>query len=422
MISPKYNWRSTISYSLFDVGNSAVGAIHSTFIFAVYFATTVSPENGTALWGYMTAAAAVFVALISPILGGMADAKAIRKLFLFFVTLIGILSTILLWKIEPDNSFIALALILSFCSIAANELMFVFYNSLLPSVAPKKMIGRVSGWSWGVGYWGAIIALSIALFLFIRPENAPFNLNKSNAEHVRATMVLAGFWMLIFSIPLFIFVREGAPASNIKYPIKILVTGWEEIKKIPGLTKFLIARLFYSDGLTIVFAFAGIYAAKVFGFSPETVLMFAIAVNFTCGIGAFVGGWVDDKLGSFLTIRLSLVFLTLFGLGVILAPNGFWFWVLGLTVGLFIGPVQSASRSLISHQVPAEHRAQIYGFYMLSGKITSFLGPTFYASIVLWTNNERAGMFVAVVFFIIGLLVLGKKEPGYISINQNKDI
>ncbi len=418
MNTSKYNWRSTISYSFFDVGNSAVGAIHSTFIFAVYFATTVYPENGTALWGYMTAAAAVFVAIVSPILGGLADAKAMRKLFLLVVTFVGIISTILLWKIEPNNSFITLALILSFFSIAANELMFVFYNSLLPSVAPKAMIGRVSGWSWGVGYWGAIIALSIALFLFIQPENAPFNLNKSNAEHVRATMILAGVWMLIFSVPLFIFVREGAPASNLKSPSKILVTGWKEIRKIPGLTKFLIARLFYTDGLTIVFAFSGIYAAKVFSFSTETVLMFAIAVNFTCGIGAFIGGWVDDKLGSFLTIRLSLFFLTLFGLGVILAPNGLWFWILGLIVGLFIGPIQSASRSLISHQVPAAHRAQIYGFYMLSGKITSFLGPTLYASIVLWTSNERAGMFVAVVFFIIGLLVLGRKEPGNVSINK----
>jgi len=211
---------------------------------------------------------------------------------------------------------------------------------------------------------------------------------------------------------LFFFVKENAPASKIDISIKILKQGWLEISKIPGLRKFLIARLFYTDGLTVVFAFAGIYAAKVFGFSNELVLLFAIAVNFTCGIGAFVGGWVDDKVGSFLTIRISLFFLTIFGIGVLIAPSGLWFWVLGLIVGLFIGPVQSASRSLISHKVPPEHRAQIFGFYMLSGKITSFLGPTLYASIVLLTNNERAGMVTAVLFFIVGLFVLGNKEPG----------
>ena len=111
-------------------------------------------------------------------------------------------------------------------------------------------------------------------------------------------------------------------------------------------------------------------------------------------------------------MELYLVLKIIFGIGVLIAPSGLWFWVLGLIVGLFIGPVQSASRSLISHKVPPEHRAQIFGFYMLSGKITSFLGPTLYASIVLLTNNERAGMVTAVLFFIVGLFVLGNKEPG----------
>ena len=412
MTDHKIRWKPTISYALFDAGNSALGAIHSTFIFAVYFVTSVAPENGTAYWGYMTAAAAIFVALISPILGGIADSKAIRKFFLFLVTIVAAISAMILWVVKPDANYLFLALVLSFFTIAFSELMFVFYNSLLPSVAPSNLIGRVSGWSWGVGYWGAIIALSITLFFFIKPESAPFGLNKDNAEHIRITMVFVGLWMIFFSFPLFFFVKENAPASKIDISIKILKQGWLEISKIPGLRKFLIARLFYTDGLTVVFAFAGIYAAKVFGFSNELVLLFAIAVNFTCGIGAFVGGWVDDKVGSFLTIRISLFFLTIFGIGVLIAPSGLWFWVLGLIVGLFIGPVQSASRSLISHKVPPEHRAQIFGFYMLSGKITSFLGPTLYASIVLLTNNERAGMVTAVLFFIVGLFVLGNKEPG----------
>ena len=343
----RIRWKPTISYALFDAGNSALGAIHSTFIFAVYFVTSVAPENGTAYWGYMTAAAAIFVALISPILGGIADSKAIRKFFLFLVTIVAAISTIFLWFIKPDANYLFLAIVLSFITIAFSELMFVFYNSLLPSVAPSNLIGRVSGWSWGVGYWGAIIALSITLFFFIKPESAPFGLNKDNAEHIRITMVFVGLWMIFFSFPLFFFVKENAPASKIDISIKILKQGWLEISKIPGLRKFLIARLFYTDGLTVVFAFAGIYAAKVFGFSNELVLLFAIAVNFTCGIGAFVGGWVDDKVGSFLTIRISLFFLTIFGIGVLIAPSGLWFWVLGLIVGLFIGPVQSASRSLI---------------------------------------------------------------------------
>ena len=142
------------------------------------------------------------------------------------------------------------------------------------------------------------------------------------------------------------------------------------------------------------------------------VIIFAIAVNFTCGLGALIGGWFDDKLGSFITIRVSLILLTIFGLGVLFSPNATIFWILGLTTGLFIGPVQSASRSLVTRISPAEHSAQIFGFYMLVGKITSFIGPLIYAILITWTGNERAGMVTAVVFFILGFFILGKKAPG----------
>ncbi len=420
------------SYALFDVGNSAVGAMHATFIFAVYFVSVVAPENGTSLWGYTTGAAALVVAFLGPILGGFADTRAQRKLFLGIVVLVGVVANIVLWRVEPNNSFIWFALIFSFFSILANELMFVFYNALLPSVASKNNMGRISGIGWAIGYFGAIIALVIALAFFIMPEKVPFGLDKGNSEHIRATQILAGIWLLLFSLPLFFFVREGSAASNLSKPWEIIKVGWKEIGQIPGLRKFLIARMLYVDGLTVVFAFAGIFAAKVFNFTTQDVLMFAIAVNFTCGVGALVGGWFDDKLGSFTTIRISLIFLIIFGFCVLLSPSPTYFWIFGLITGIFIGPVQSASRSLVSHLAPAEHRAQIFGFYMLAGKITSFLGPMVYATIVLWatqsptienlsfylfgsgdsTLGERAGMVTAVLFFILGFFVLGRKKPG----------
>lgn len=408
----KNNLASIISYALFDAGNSAIGAIHATFIFAIYFVSVISPENGSAYWGFMTAAAAISVAILGPILGGFADSNSKRKLFLLFVTLLVIVSTFLLWNVKPDKSFLWFAIIFSFLSILGNELMFVFYNALLPSVASKENIGKVSGWSWGVGYFGAIIALVLCLAIFILPEEAPFGLSKDKSEDVRATMILASIWMLILSIPLFIFVKEEKKSSNLSKPTEILKRGWKEIKKIPRFRRFLLARLFFADGLSVVFAFAGIFAAKVFGFTTEMVIIFAIAVNFTCGLGALIGGWFDDKLGSFITIRVSLILLTIFGLGVLFSPNATIFWILGLTTGLFIGPVQSASRSLVTRISPAEHSAQIFGFYMLVGKITSFIGPLIYAILITWTGNERAGMVTAVVFFILGFFILGKKAPG----------
>ena len=411
MQNKNYNWRGVIGYALYDWACSPVPTLHATFIFAVYFTTQVAPENGTAYWGYMTALASLSVAIIAPFLGGLADAKSIRKLMLLIFTLIGGLSTLLLWNILPQSSFMMQALIVSFISIFAMELTFVFYNSLLTSVAKPNQIGFVSGISWGFGYFGAIACLMLALFIFIQAKEPPFGLSWDDAGPVRATMILAGIWLFIFSIPAFLFIMEEKTNVEKIGPISRLINGFKIITKIPGLLRFMIARMLYTDGLTVVFAFAGIYAAKVFGFAQDKVIIFAIAVNLFCGIGAIAGGFIEDRIGAFKTVRISLFLLLILGAGILLAPTEIWFWVFGLLVGIFIGPVQSSSRSLVAQYAPTKNRAQIFGFYMFAGKSTSFLGPAIYGWLVITTGIERSGMLIVLVFFIAGIVVLGTKGP-----------
>ena len=411
MQNKNYNWRGVIGYALYDWACSPVPTLHATFIFAVYFTTQVSPENGTAYWGYMTALASLSVAIIAPFLGGLADAKSIRKLMLLIFTLIGGFSTLFLWNILPQSSFMMQALIVSFISIFAMELTFVFYNSLLSSVAKPNQIGFVSGISWGFGYFGAIVCLILALFIFIQAKEPPFGLSWDDAGPVRATMILAGIWLFIFSIPAFLFINEEKIDVEKNSPIKRLIDGFKIIIEIPGLLRFMIARMLYTDGLTVVFAFAGIYAAKVFGFAQDKVIIFAIAVNLFCGIGAIAGGFIEDRIGAFKTVRISLFLLLILGTGILLAPTEVWFWVFGLLVGIFIGPVQSSSRSLVAQYAPSKNRAQIFGFYMFAGKSTSFLGPAIYGWLVFTTGIERAGMLIVLVFFIAGIVVLGTKGP-----------
>ena len=411
MQNKNYNWLGVIGYALYDWACSPVPTLHATFIFAVYFTTQVAPENGTAYWGYMTALASLSVAIVAPFLGGLADAKSIRKLMLLIFTFIGGLCTLLLWNILPQSSFMMQALIISFISIFAMELTFVFYNSLLSSVAKPNQMGFISGISWGFGYFGAIACLMLALFIFIQAKEPPFGLSRDDAGPVRATMILAGIWLFIFSIPAFLFIKEEKTDIEKISPIKKLIDGFKIIIKIPGLLRFMIARMLYTDGLTVVFAFAGIYAAKVFGFAQDKVIIFAIAVNLFCGIGAIVGGFIEDRIGAFKTVRISLFLLLILGAGILLAPTEIWFWVFGLLVGIFIGPVQSSSRSLVAQYAPTKNRAQIFGFYMFAGKSTSFLGPAIYGWLVITTGIERAGMLIVLVFFIAGIIVLGTKGP-----------
>ncbi len=413
----QYNWRGILGYAIYDWACSPVPTLHATFIFAVYFTTQIAPENGTSYWGYMTALASLSVAILAPFLGGFADAKSVRKLMLLIFTLIGGISTLFLWNILPENSLMMQALIISFISIFAMELTFVFYNSLLSSVAKPNQMGFVSGISWGFGYFGSIACLLLALFVFIQAKEPPFGLSWHDSGPVRATMLLAGIWLFLFSVPAFLFIKEQNTKIEKINPVNRLIEGFKIILKIPGLFRFMVARMLYTDGLTVVFAFAGIYAAKVFNFPQDKVIIFAIAVNLFCGIGAIVGGFVEDRIGAFRTVRFSLSSLLILGTGILLAPTEIWFWVFALLVGIFIGPVQSSSRSLVARYAPAEHRAQIFGFYMFAGKSTSFIGPAIYGWLVMVTGIERSGMLIVLVFFIVGLIILGSKEPKKIKLD-----
>ena len=171
--------RATFAWALYDWASSPVPTLHATFIFSVYFATTVMPEGGSAAWAWMTSAAALAVAIMAPLAGRIADRFNASKALLGLVTLGGVIATAALWIIEPDSSFAMTALILSAISIFMMEISFVFYNALLPNVARPDAYGRVSGMAWGLGYAGAIGALAIVLMVFVMPEQAPFGLDKA---------------------------------------------------------------------------------------------------------------------------------------------------------------------------------------------------------------------------------------------------
>ncbi len=404
--------KSQLAYGLFDWASSPVPTLHATFVFAVYYVSSVSPDRGSAQWAWLNALAALTVAVLCPLLGARADARASRKHWLLIMTALGILFTAMLWWIRPEPAWIWPALILSYVSLVAMESQFTFYNALLPSVSTPSTIGRVSGYSWAAGYVGAIVCLVLVLMLFILPETPALGLDKGSAEHVRVTMPFVAVWFLVFAVPLFLWVDEGPAAEGQPGVLTTLLEGLRTARAIPGLLRFLIARMIYADGLVVVFAFGGIYATNVFGFTQDNVIVFAIAINLTAGAGAAFIGWLEDKIGGFNTVRLSLVCLLILAVVVLLSPNHIFFWVGALALGFFIGPVQSASRTVVARIVPPAQRARIFGLYMISGKATSFVGPLLYGTLVTAFGTDRAGMSVAVAFFIISLAILGGKAPG----------
>ena len=398
----KFGW------ALYDWASSPVPTLHATFVFAVYFTTSIAPENGTFLWSQMTSLSALAIAFASVFVGRFADSKGLIKHSLTLCVLIGSLSVMALWYATPDSSVILFALILSALSIFMMEISFVFYNALLVHLVSKEAMGRLSGIAWGTGYVGAVVALAIALAVFILPEEAPFGLDKDAAEHVRATMVFAGAWAILFSLPLFFFTPSPPPTPHKGGYLSQLKIAIQEARAIPDMVRFLIARMAFNDGLVTLFALGGIFAAKVFGFTQTEILIFAISLNVSAGIGAIGGGWADDKFGALPTIRYALIGLMIFGIIAILAPTKEIFWGATLLLGIFVGPSQSAARSYVARRAPEESKASLFGLYMVSGKATSFVGPMIYGWLVLATDNERAGMGVVVALILLGFILLPK--------------
>ena len=337
-------------------------------------------------------------------MGVIADQYGWRKAMLFITSMGSIIAVSLLWYIKPDPSFAVMALLLSAGVMICGELAFVFYHALLPAVAPPERLGRVSGLAWGMGYFGAIFCLLLALFVFIFPDTPPFGLNPEEAEPVRATMPLAGLWFLIFALPVFLLVPEGR--TDRSHFRDSMVKGWQVVRQTPGLLRFLMARLLYADALVTLFAMGGIFAARIHGFSQQDVIIFAIILNITAGLGAVIGGRADDRLGSLETIRICLIALIVLGLLAIVVTSPLLFWVVGSLIGFFVGPLQSASRSHVLRLTPVGVESRVFGFFMLTGKATAFIGPFIYGGLVLISGSDRIGMLVVVALLIGGLVLL----------------
>lgn len=423
-------------WALYDWANSAFPTVIQTFVFAQYFGKAVvgEPISAQSQWGKMVSLAALVVAIGGPVLGAAADKGGRRKPWIAVFMLVCVVTTAMLWWVRPDPSYATLALCLVGVATVGTEFANIFYNAMLPTLASPQHLGRWSGWGWSLGYAGGLCCLLIALFGFVG-NNPWFDIDKAQAGNVRATFVLVSVWYFIFSLPLLLVTPAGSDTGkSLAVAVREGVDQlWQSIKQIRAhshIVRFLIARMIYTDGLVTVFVFGGIYAATTLGMETEKVLMFGIAMNVTAGLGAAAFAWIDDRIGSRRTILLSLASLALLSTLMVMVDSDqwrklvghdnqaiqlfggewtraqLWFSVIGLGLGIFVGPAQAASRSYMANAAPTELRNQMFGLYAFSGKATAFLGPLLVGLITEWSQNPRAGISVVVAFFIIGLGVM----------------
>lgn len=412
--------RAQFSWSIYDWASNGFGTVILSFVFSAYFTSAVapSPEEGTALWGWAIAASSIAVAILAPITGAAADQGGRVKPWLAMTTLLCAVPTALLWFVEPAAAAVMLALVLIAVANFGYEMSMVFYNALLPGLVPAHRMGRLSGLAWSSGYFGGLTILAVALFGFIQPETPLLGLDKETAEHVRIAGPLAAIWFAVFAVPLFLVTpdRPTTPlplGTMLKRGAAELFSTIRRVRQNANMFRFLVARLFYVDGLNTMFVFGGVFAAGTFGMEVAEVIMFGIALNVCAGLGAAAGGWVDDWIGAKRTIIGSLLGLMACGLTVVTTESIQVFWIFGTALGFFMGPVQSASRTLMGRIAPPETATEMFGLYATSGKATSFLGPALVAWIAEVTDNQRLAIASVTIFFVIGLILLFRvKDPG----------
>lgn len=443
---PRVPRRAIVGWLLFDWACQPVFTLIATFVFAPYFATAVvgDPVRGQALWGYATSVAGLVLALLSPVLGSIADATGAKKPWIAAAGLVIVLAGSALWVGTPGaSSAIVLGTLIAYgLATVATEIATVFNNAMMPRLVPPDRLGWLSGAGWATGYVGGLASLALVLGLLAAlPETGKtylgleplFGLDPAFREGDRIVGPLSAAWFALFVLPLFLFTPD-APKSGrsvraaMQEGMAQLKETLAEARRDERIGRFLLANMIYQDGLVALFAFGGIYGAGVFGWGPVELGLFGILLTVTGTVGALVGGQLDARFGTRSVILGSLAVLVLVCLGVLSlgrehvlfvlptdppmpgrlygsAPEKL-FLVLGLLIGALAGPLQASSRTLLAHLAPPGAAGRYFGLFALSGKLTSFAAPLLVAIATDLTGTQGAAPAVLIVFFAAGGILL----------------
>ena len=394
-----------LSFSLYDVGNSVFPMIVIAALTSSYFVNNVvdDPQYGTALWQFTIGVTGIIVALIMPYIGKIADSRANGKIF--YLRLFSILCIIFIgcfYLIKPSTNYIYYGLLFLLLSGITYEISNSFYNSTLKNCYPSDLtLG--SGIGFGSGFIGGVVIFFLILSLLILPEKNIFNLNKENFDHIRFVHIILAFWFLLFAFPLLFFsnINNVAEKYTNRTFLEIKSLIWKD--KLSNTGRFLLARLFYVDGLVIITTTIGIFGTSVMGLSIQQILILGLQANISGAIGCYLFGYLikDDKLAIIITLTVVIFLILLISIN----TNQTMFMVYVVTATFFTGPLQSSSRVVMANLTDDNRQGFSFGIFTLSGKITAFLGPILAAALT-FLISQRVGFGFSIVLLSLGLFLM----------------
>ncbi len=417
---PRLNKKARRAWYLYDFGNSAYAAVVLLAVYSVYFSSVVADHvKGPSLWNLAVGIAAVIVAVVSPVLGTIADFSRSKKKFLLIFTVMAVVFTALLFFVQKGDVFIGiLFFILAEIGYRASQ---VFYDALLVDVSTPETIGNVSGKGWAVGMLGGIACLVLVLI--------PIQLAPGNTLMVRIAFLITALFYAASSIPLMLRVRqinepEKLPAgeSTIAHAFKKLGNTFRDIKHYKEFVKYMVAFLIYNDGIMMLMDNAAIIAGILYGFKTSELIILIIILQVAGAGGAYLFGRISNRQSSKQAITYSLIMLILVVALLFITKNKTFFYVIGALAGFSLSGVQAVSRTMVSQLSPATKTAEFYGFLSVAGRTSTFIGPWVFGSMyagftnfylkqglsetVAKSNGILWGIGSIVVFLIVGLLFL----------------
>ncbi len=403
MISFGSDKKKVLSWCLYDFANSSYSAVIASVVFPVYYATIIvgnETGQGDLWWGRALSLSMAFVAMTSPLLGALADVHLLRKKLLVFYTYLCITATACFSTLEKGMVIEGFLLI-----TAANigmEGAIVFYNSFLKDITKTEFEGRVSAAGFGLGYAGSIISLILA-FLFIK------------IGYINYVWPMVSLFLLIFSLPLFLLIKESVKLDNdVTYIVKleafmILIKNiWHD----KDLKKFLFAYFLYEDGINTVIIFSSIFAATTLKFTQTELILLYLIVQFTALIGAFGMSYYIDYWGPKRVVTYCLILWTLVCISAYFVQSKTIFAFIAMLSGFGLGTVQAGSRAFFAQFIPKGREGAYFGVYSTVGKTSAILGPIIFGEVSAMAGSQRPAVLAVALMFLTGLFIISKVKRG----------
>jgi UMF1 family MFS transporter len=400
------------SWAFLDWGNSAFSLTVMTAFFPLFFAKywchapEMTPEKGTEYLAYANAAYAMIIAVLAPILGAVADQGKRKKRFLMLFTLLGAASTVLLPLVAEGHYFFAAGLFtVASLGFAGNN---TFYDSLLTDVADASEFDRVSAFGFSIGYLGSELLFVVNSAMVMRP--AWFGLADVSSAF-KVSFVMTGIWWLVFSIPTMIWVKESGAKAEPEGQGSPLVRGFrqfwrtfQELKKYKIALTFLLAYIFYIDGINTIISMAVDYGAKI-GVDTQTLIIALHVTQIVAIPATILYGRLGESWGSRKTIYLGILVYAAICFWAYFMKSGTEFVVMAGVIGGVQGGVQSLSRSYFARLIPEEKSGEFFGFYNMMGKFAAVLGPLL-MGLTVSSWGQRGSILSLLVLFVIGAAIL----------------